>query len=446
MDFDSALKYIQSLEKFGIKLGNERIEAILERLGNPHRKFGVAHVAGTKGKGSTTTMIAAILKAHGFRTGGYFSPYVYDICERVQVDGSLIPRQDLARLVTEIAPVVESVAGTELGQATEFELKTAIGFKYFAEQGVDFAAVEVGIGGRLDATNVVSPLVCVITNIGLDHMHILGDTHEKIAAEKAGIIKPGVPVITAADDPDALNVISSIANDRSAPLVRVIPEEYPLSPPHPLTHSTTHPLTPIEWSERPDGLCVQTPRGCYSGLRLRMQGRFQYPNAACAIAAVEVLAEASGFPVSENALREGLLKAYVPGRLEIVHERPLVVMDGAHNTLAARALVDEVRRMSYQRLLLVIGMAAGHEPERVVSELAPLSDRVYATQPTWDRGLPAERIARIARQYCNEVRIITPPLAAAKEALQESRPEDLVLITGSFYVVGDIPPGRLLNR
>src|ERR1041385_993753 len=187
MNFEQALSYMQGLQHFGIKLGNDRFEQLMARLGNPQDRYRIAHVAGTKGKGSTTAIIAAIVKAHGFRIGGYFSPYVLEVGGRGQIDGKYVSREDFARHVTDIAPFVEELTATELGQTTEFELKTAIGFKHFAEQKVDFAAVEVGLGGRLDATNVVNPLVSVITNIGLDHVHILGDTIPKIAAEKAGI-------------------------------------------------------------------------------------------------------------------------------------------------------------------------------------------------------------------------------------------------------------------
>ena len=221
MDFEASLRYMDGLLRFGWKLGNERFTELCRRLGDPQDRYAVLHITGTKGKGSTTALAAGILRAAGFRTGAYFSPYVYDPCERVQVNGALIPRADFARLVTQIRPHVEALAQTEFGQTTEFELKTALGFCWFAEQNVDYACVEVGLGGRLDATNIVKPLVTVITNIGLDHTQILGDTHALIAAEKAGIIKPGVPCITATDHPDALDVIARIAQERNAPLAFV---------------------------------------------------------------------------------------------------------------------------------------------------------------------------------------------------------------------------------
>ena len=192
---------MSGLIRFGWKLGNERMEALCTRLGNPQKRYRVIHVAGTKGKGSTTALTAGILQDQGHRVGAYFSPYVYDGRERIQVDGEMIGREDFSQLVTLVRPHIEALAATDHGQTTEFELKTVLAFLYFAETNVDFACIEVGIGGRLDATNVVAPTVTVITNIGLDHTDLLGDTHAKIAVEKAGIIKPGVPCITATANP-----------------------------------------------------------------------------------------------------------------------------------------------------------------------------------------------------------------------------------------------------
>lgn len=429
MDYEEALAYMQSLHRYGVKLGNERFRELMRRLGDPQRHFPVAHVAGTKGKGSTTVMIAAILQHHGFRVGGYFSPYVYDVRERIQVDGAMVSRPQFASLVTRIAPVVETIAATPYGQTTEFELKTAAGLLHFAESQVDFAAIEVGLGGRLDATNVVEPDSCVITNIGLDHTQILGDTHARIAAEKAGILKPGVPSVTATDEPSALEVIRRTAAERGSPLrwVSRVPE------------------ADVRVIDEPDGFTVTTVASTYTGLDTWLRGSYQRLNAACAIAAVEDLARRRGFAVDHDAIRAGLRSAYLPARLETVATSPLVVMDGAHNALAATALAGELAGFRYRRLFLVVGMVVGHPVHTVVDVLAPLAHRVYATRPTWFRGQPAEDVAAAARRWCSDVVIITPPLEAARAALSDAGPDDLVLITGSFYTVGDVSPADLLS-
>ena len=226
MSFEDAVGYTRGRLRFGVKLGNDRFLALLARLGNPQNAFRPVHIAGTKGKGSTAVMTASILRAAGYRTGTYLSPYVYDVRERIQIDGEMIPRDDFARWVETIKPHVEALEQTELGATTEFELKTAIGFCYFAEQKVDYAVVEVGLGGRLDATNVFSaPLVTAITTIGYDHVELLGPTLADIAREKAGIVKPGVPCVTAVlAGSEADGSISTICAERGALLIRVTEE------------------------------------------------------------------------------------------------------------------------------------------------------------------------------------------------------------------------------
>jgi len=433
MTFAEAVHFMSGLRRFGIKLGNERIAELLRRLGDPHRRYGIAHITGTKGKGSTTAMIAAILTAHGYRTGGYFSPYVYDLCERVQLDGRLISRRDFARLVARIAPEVIAISHSDLGPVTEFELKTALGFSYFAEKKADFAAIEVGLGGRLDATNVVDSLVSVITNVGLDHTDVLGDTIAAIAREKAGIIKRRRPVITASQDPEALAVLSEAAAAQDAPLVRVVREDAPAA------------CDVVRWCGTPAQFSVTTGSRSYCDLRLQLIGEHQCVNAACAIAAVEQMGQAAGFEVCEEAVRQGLLNVLLPGRFAVLHSSPTVIADGAHNEMSAQAVAAEIQKLNFERLILVVGMLRGHDPRAFLSHIAPMASVVFVTQPTWRRAQPAEEVARVAERYCHDVRVVLPPLCAARKALIEASERDLVLITGSFYTVGDVPPAKLLR-
>ncbi len=421
---------MSQLRRLGVKLGNERMEELLRRVGDPHRRYAVAHITGTKGKGSTTAMIAAILTAHGLRTGGYFSPYVYDLRERIQLDGEPIGKRDFARLVARLMPHIAAIGDGPSGAVTEFELKTAVGFLYFAEKRADAAAVEVGIGGRLDATNVVLPLV--ITNVGLDHTDVLGSTIDAIAFEKAGIVKPGAPVITASEAPEALRVIRARARKVGVPMLTV-------------ANDSARSGADIRWCGDASGFDVITPQRRYEDLVLSMRGRYQCVNAACAIAAAEVMTASLGIETRPEAVRSALATVALPGRFAILSEAPLVIADGAHNAMAAQALAEELQRIRRGRLTIVVGMLRGHDARSFLQELAPQADRVIATQPLWRRAQDATVIAAAAREFCDDVRLTRTPLEAAREALRRSGPEDTVLLTGSFYLVGDVPPSRLFR-
>jgi len=443
MEFEEALHYMEGLIRFGWKLGNARFEALCARFGNPQDRFAVVHVAGTKGKGSTTALTAVILRAAGYRVGAYFSPYVFDVRERVQIDGAPIPREDFARLVTQARPEIEALAQTEFGHTTEFELKTLLGFLYFAERNVDFAAIEVGIGGRLDATNIVRPQVTVITNIGLDHTGILGETHGLIASEKAGIIKRGIPCFTATEHPEARAVIERIAEEREAPLIRVRRGA--------ATQATDN-ATEVHWdlaTERDPHtapVSIATPTRCYRDLPVRLGGIYQRGNAALAVAAAERAMAARGRALPEEAVREALATTTLPGRLSLVPlpDGPLLVLDGAHNALAAEALAGPVAALRAQygleRLFLVIGMVGGHAPEGMLAPLAPHAERIYICQPNWKRAQPAEEIAEVARTYPAQIEVIPAVPAAVQAALDAADRKTLVLVTGSFYTVGEVPP------
>ena len=428
MDYDEALGYLNGRLRLGVKLGNARFLALLDKLGNPHEKLRVVHVAGTKGKGSTAAMAASVLQCAGYRVGQYLSPFVYDVRERVQISGTLIPKDGFARWVTRIEPHVAALEETEFGAATEFELKTALGLCWFAEQGVDYAVLEVGLGGRLDATNVIArPLVTVITNIGLDHTELLGDTLALIAGEKAGIVKPGVPCVTGVPiGGEADVVISRVCRERNAPLWHVGDEvEYAVSP--------------------QGGLTITTPRRCVSDLRLRLPGAFQHGNAALAVAALDAIEESALPVVPDEAVRRGLETAFLPGRLERIADRPTVVADAAHNALAASALAEALRTEFWaesRRLIFVVGLSRHHDPEPFLEPLAALRPAMtIATQPAF-RPRDAEDVAAAARRWeMGRVTVVASSVPdAARAALSLAGPDDLICLTGSFYTVGDVPP------
>lgn len=437
MDFDAALEYMGTLLRFGWKPGNDRITELARLLGDPHLKVPAIHIAGTKGKGSTTALTAAILKEAGYVTGAYFSPYVYNVRERIQIDGRMLSEAEFADLVTEIKPLIERIAQTQLGQTTEFELKTIMGFCHFANRGADFSCIEVGLGGRLDATNILMPEVTVITNIGLDHTELLGDTHSLIAAEKAGIIKPGVECITAAHNLEALDKISEIARSKEAKLYLVDEEQKIQDSPLSITWRLTSKADP-----HASPVTITTPNAVYRELEVKLPGIYQRENAACAVAAAELALSKRCITLTEDTVRRALANCTLPGRMETVYtdKGTALVLDGAHNTLAAEALSGAVQAMLQREgrmdLHLVLGMLHGHAPEGVITALAPMTKTIICCQPTWKRALPCLELMRVAKDFHNNVTCEPDVLNAVNLALSISGPDDLVLVTGSFYTVG----------
>lgn len=422
--YEQALSFIHSLHRFGMRPGLERITELLDRLGNPHRSLRVVHVTGTNGKGSTTAIIASVLQAAGLRTGMYISPYLEEFAERIRIDGANIPKGDLVNLLGEVRQALSAMTAAGFEHPTEFEVVTAIGFLHFARQQVDVLALEVGLGGRYDATNVVErPLVSVITNVGLDHMNVLGDTVEEIARDKAGICKPGVPCVTAASRSGALAEIEKTCLAVGAPLIVVGRE-----------------VTVEIIQAGPTGLRleVRTPKQRYPDLEIGLAGKHQALNAATALAACELLAE-RGLPVDEAAIRRGLRTARWPGRLELFPGNPPVLIDGAHNADGAQVLADALRTLyEHRRLILVLGILADKEVERVLKTLVPLADLVIATTPDSPRALPPAELVGKVEALGRPCRPVSDPGAALKAALAEAGPGDLVCVAGSLYLVGRV--------
>ncbi len=416
----SALDYLDHLQAFGIRPGLETIRALLTRLGHPEREVPSVHLAGTNGKGSTAALIASILQARAApssRIGLYTSPHLIEFAERIQVNGQPIGLEALAALTDEIRASLGTL------KPTFFEFTTALAFLVFARAGVDPAVIETGLGGRWDATNVVQPLVTLITTVDLDHEGHLGSTLAQIATEKSGIIKPEIPLVTAADTPAALVVIEQAARANHAPLYR------------------------LGKAIRVEG---ESPaRFTYHGLRRRLTdltcpllGSHQLVNCGLALCAVELL-EDRGITVTEAAIRRGLRAVRCEGRLEVVRDAPLVVLDGAHNPAAAKVIASflaagaTVRR---GRIIFVVGIMRDKRVEAVVESLLPPGlpvDTVVMTRAACERAAETSRLAEALRPYPVAAIIRERVRDAVDHAMACAGPQDIVCITGSFYVVGE---------
>ena len=407
-----------------------RERTLLRGLGDPHLAYGVTHVAGTKGKGSTSAMIASMLQAAGVRVGLYTQPDLHTFRERMRINGALITEAELAALVPYVRDALAEI-GDSQGAYITYEVSTALAFLYFQRAGTEHAVVEVGLGGRLDATNVVSPSVTVITSISYDHMHILGDTLGAIATEKAGIIKPGVPVVCSAQAPEALDVIARVSAERQAPLWRVGPLGAP-------DVDVTYQAGAV--SERSQEVTVAGPTYKFERLELALLGAHQLENAASAVAAVELL-KASGLDVAETALRQGLRETRWPARLQVVSERPWVVVDGAHNADSMEKLGAALRRhLSFRRMFVVLGVKNDKDIAGIARAIAAFAPaRCYVTAEPSERALSpaALHTALVAASTSLDVEETTDASEALRLALANATASDLVCVTGSLYLAGE---------
>jgi len=435
MDYGDCLKYLDSLgqEIHGLHWGLETITKVLARLGNPHLKYPTAMIAGTNGKGSTAAMLASILKQAGYRTGLYTSPHLVRVNERIRVNEVEISDEDFAGAFSDVRQVVESLVEEKtLGQPPSFfEFLTATGFHYFAQTGVSFAVLEVGMGGRLDATNVTEPRVAVITNIGLDHIDFLGSTLAAIGREKAGIIKPGTPVVCGCEPGEAAEVIRQRCTEMGAELFEIGRFAW-------------------LWGQQSMGgrylfnLCLNAD--CFASLSSPLLGKFQVKNAVAAVTAAWRLSQ-DGFPITRSAIAQGLQSTFWPGRLEVVFEHPLVLLDGAHNPAAARVLAEFIQEeLRGRRLRLVYGSMRDKAIGEITDILFPLAEEVYLTRPHLARAASPEEILAAARYHPQRLVIEPEPSLAVARACQASRQEDAVLIIGSLFLVGAVKQALMEGR
>lgn len=420
MHYRQALEYLRNLTKFGMNLGLGRIRELLRRLDNPQLKLKVIHVGGTNGKGSTSSMIASVLQQGGYRVGVFTSPHLSHYTERFCINGEQISPQRLADLITEIKPHLEAMVADGFEHPTEFEVSTALACCYFYQQGVDVAVFEVGLGGAIDSTNVVQPLVSVITNVSMDHTDYLGQTVTEIAQVKAGIIKPGVPVVTAATGA-ALEVIKQNCERQQSPLT-VVGECYNW-------HATkTAELTGQH-------LTIAGPKQSYTDIVLPLLGEHQQINAVTAVAALEQLKD---FALTPELVRQGLARVTWPGRFEVLPGQPTVILDGAHNLAGAQALAKTLQNFFPGRpMVLVLGMLADKERQQVIATLAPLARAIVVTKPNNPRAGAWQQVAHWCRQYVPEIYCLEQVGTAVDQAFALAKPDEIICITGSLYMLAE---------
>jgi dihydrofolate synthase/folylpolyglutamate synthase len=435
-DYREVLSYLFGLQRFGIKLGLDNINALLKHLGEPHLELRAVHVAGSNGKGSTSAFLTSVLSQAGYRVGLYTSPHLVDFSERIQINGVPILSEEVVSLTQHIrkvavkmtqegkllpifhSPLLPEDSEPEKTPLTFFEFTTAVAFLYFREKKVDIAVVETGMGGRLDATNVIDPILSLITPISVEHPQYLGKHIMQIAKEKAGIIKPGRPLLTSARQPRVLALLGQRCRELGSPFYRQGKD------------FSAKELSPQIMNFK--GLSHQ-----WRKLFLGLAGSHQVINAALALAAVEFLME-SGFTIKEEHVRNGLAQVRWPGRLELIGEHPRILLDGAHNPAATRVLKKALQKgFPRRRLIMVLGIMSDKEIAKMMADLVPLADLLILTRPQMDRAAPLEVLRAQASRYQKPTAEIAAVSQALSHALDEATGDDLILVSGSLFTVGE---------
>ena len=420
MTYPETIDYLYGIRLFGQKLGLETMRYLLRLMGDPQSRLRFIHIAGTNGKGSVAAMLHAVLSKAGYKTGLYTSPHLVSFCERFQINGQPIAEADVVRLVEQIKPLLERVAAhPEFRAPTFFEVVTAVALQHFQEQNINVVVWETGLGGRLDATNVVTPLVSVITNIAFDHTQYLGETLSEIAMEKCGIIKRGIPVITASAAEEALHVIRATATTQGCPLT-VVGQD---------VHATR--LSEDEQGQRVE---LTGARHDYGPITVPLLGAHQTINCATAIAALE----ACGLPVTVAQVTDGLSQTTWPGRFQIVNHNPTVVLDGAHNAAAADRLAATLReRCAGRKLTLIIGVLRDKNYDQMCQILAPLAERIFCVPVNSERTCDPDQLARWCMAANPRLKITVA--GSLEEAYAQAQRENVeaIVITGSLFLVGE---------
>jgi dihydrofolate synthase/folylpolyglutamate synthase len=419
-DYEKQSRYRYNVTTFSL----ERMEKLLSLVANPHKKLATAHIAGTKGKGSTATMLARMLEANDYNVGLYTSPHVVALHERIAINGKNISDSELLGVINRIYPAVEKMAKKDA--STFFEIFTAMAFMYFVDKKVDIAVIETGLGGRLDSTNVIAPAVVGITSISIDHQHLLGNTIDCIAREKAGVIKKGVPVVSVPQDPAAMKELKKAALMAKASLM-VTGKDIDFS--YRFESSREHgPHTRI---------CLTTPTSRFEHLKVPLPGEHQAMNCGLAIAMLDTL-KAGGYKIDDNKAIEGLKDIKMPGRMEIINEDPRILIDAAHNAASIKALIGAIgQHVPYDSMIVIFGCGQDKDVKGMLEQIQYGADKVIFTRSNSPRAMYPQELAEMYTEICGKM---CQTAMSLKEALRTASSaigrEDLICITGSFYLVG----------
>lgn len=422
MKYEEAMKYITEVGNFGSNYGLERTYKLLEHLGNPERDLKLIHIAGTNGKGSTTSMITEILMGEGYKVGMYTSPFIEEFEERIQINRNNIPKESLAILMDEIKVAVDKVIEAGYNHPTEFEIITVLMLLYFKKENIDFGVIEVGLGGTLDSTNVIKPIIQVITSISFDHTNLLGNTLEKIAREKAGIIKKGIPTVIYPQQEEVLKVIKNkcfemdselyIANNENLKFENIV--------------NLDKPYQLLKYNNEIDIL-------------LPLLGEHQIINLSVAMQAIEVLNNKNIIDISIANIVKSIKNVSWKGRLEVLSNNPYVVIDGAHNIQGIKTLSRNIKKyFKYENLYLILGILADKDVEEMIKIITPMAKKVYSVTPNSIRGELAESLKDEVSKFNKNCKAFDKYEEAYLEALNDASEKDIILASGSLYMIGDM--------
>jgi len=410
--YKESIKYLYGLQKYGVKFGLSKTYKLMKRLGNPHHGKTYIHIAGTNGKGSVSAMLESILLRAGMKVGFYSSPHLVRFTERFRINQKEITQKRVAKLTDRLRNIINPD-----NPPTYFEAATVIGLTYFAEENTDISIMEVGMGGRFDATNIIKPVVSAITNISLEHQAFLGRHLIDIAGEKAGIIKKGVDTVTAATQPSVIRLFEGICAEKNAPFWRVGKD--------------------VRYRSTGSGLSYYGLKYTFRDLDASLKGSYQKRNVALAISIIELL-ERKGFEISSRDIKEGLRETIWPGRLHLISKNPLIVLDGAHNPAGIRELAEAVEKaFSYNRIILIIGIMKDKDIVNMISTLVPMADYIICTNPDYYRSAEPSDLMKIAYAYSRHVESVPVISKAIERAKKMAGPRDMILITGSLFTIGE---------